>query len=644
MERHQSVDILREVSDKENTLELKNYWYKRYSQVLEGRMFALSQETQLLFDHRRLLPQPATVYGGVILMKHLDKNGLLDEIELQNTIEASVRFLDSLLDVLDLTAEARMFVEQYRRIGIGILDYQAFADHSDQGDNAKLREYISSFVSNSSYRASETLAEEKGSCKGWDKIKYHIRPKPFEYWYNTKTGEIRSSVQISEEWTQETIQNSDFEIVPRRNAALLAFPQTEEWMVWSDRDQSSPKVEVHNETKPEKQPDILQAAKLESTTQVSLTANETNSNINPEIKKSEENDPLLTAPFGVGELVLIDKENSPYHNKVYQIVKVAYSSAKSKYIFSLSGGDSRLESIDWYENELKQVDIKDIVNKLNIDETADFVPDRVSQVYVSLIIVESNNFLTVRVGDDVYLPSVELENGDSIERAVGRSFYKKYGLRLKNVSEIGSAIERVDENSAATDYRLFLGISAELDNPPQSFPDGMFLVPKSEANRLNPSSKILLNKFQTRQKIASELHRNISISPQTSTNDEAASSESKTSNLKLKLKPEYTIKIERNIQINTNSEVVISLRLGDTNKRGVFEALGKNTSPEFNFALQTVVGSINIMLGHGVLFGDIKNSFTSFFEQQNNANNSKLTSVIDAMTGFPNSIEDIVMI
>jgi Ribonucleotide reductase, barrel domain len=223
----------------ENTPELGQYWQKRYEKFLKNNVFILSEKTELLLEQKDQIDSPATPYGYLNLPVFLGKNKVVDEVMLQNCIETAVRFLDSILDVINFTPEARKLINQNRKIGLGILNFEEYFVNREATSKVKEIDYIGEIISSSSYRASEALAEEKGPCESWTNLAFIIRPKPFEYWYNSETGEVKSGLDIAEEYTSTNLLASHFEIIPRRNSHILLYPNDQEWQIWSDRDDNS---------------------------------------------------------------------------------------------------------------------------------------------------------------------------------------------------------------------------------------------------------------------------------------------------------------------------------------------------------------------------------------------------------------------
>jgi hypothetical protein len=256
-------------SSNENTPELANYWQSRYSTLLEKDLFRISTKTLELLNMAEVT-KPATTFGDLVLVQHLGENGELDEAALQTTIETAVRFLDSLLDKLNFNTSAKSIVEQYRKIGLGVADFKEYLGKRSNASELDEVDYLGNLISSAAYRASESLAEEKGACLSWDKIKKHLRPKSFEYWFDIETGEVKNGLEMNEDYDEDTILISKFEIVPRRNVALLLLPPDLEWQIWSDRDDTAPKTEIviinqAEAEKPEIELPTTQPARIEDT-------------------------------------------------------------------------------------------------------------------------------------------------------------------------------------------------------------------------------------------------------------------------------------------------------------------------------------------------------------------------------------------
>ncbi|MEI6728783.1 MAG: hypothetical protein WCK98_04025 [bacterium] len=237
-------EIIKLVAQTESTPELGQYWQKRYQDVLNQNLFKLSDKTEDLAISSQIVDRPATPFGDIILLSHLDKNKNLDEVKIQSTIETSVRLLDGILEVIKFTPEAKQIVGQYRKIGVGILDFEEYMETKDSESEIQQIDYIGNLLSTTCYHVSESIAEEKGTCLNWNKINKHLRPKSFEYWYNEETGESQSGLELTEDFDQDSIAGSKFTIAPRRNSNILLYSPDLEWQIWSDRDDTAAQTPI----------------------------------------------------------------------------------------------------------------------------------------------------------------------------------------------------------------------------------------------------------------------------------------------------------------------------------------------------------------------------------------------------------------
>jgi Ribonucleotide reductase, barrel domain len=236
-------ELAKLVTSTENTPELGDYWANRYQKFLKDKSFIVNDKTIAILTGKIPVTSPATPFGHIDLAKFVSKNKSVDEIQLQSTIETAVRFLDSMLDIIEFSPEAKMVINQYRKIGVGVVNFREYLNMRVTSSEIDEIDYLGNIISSSAYRASEALAEEKGTCDNWDFIKMYIRPKAFEYWYNVNTGDIKNGLDISEEFTPDNIISSGYEIIPRRNSNIMLYPSELEWQIWSDRDETVAKID-----------------------------------------------------------------------------------------------------------------------------------------------------------------------------------------------------------------------------------------------------------------------------------------------------------------------------------------------------------------------------------------------------------------
>jgi hypothetical protein len=232
------TELSKLITKNENTSELGEYWQKRYEKFLKTKYFIIHEKTMEVILAQNPVLSPITPFGHFDLTKFVSKNRSVDEVSLQNTIETAIRFLDSSLDVINFSPEAKEMVTAYRKIGVGVMNFNTYLEMRGSTSEIDEIDYLGNIISSSCYRVSENLAEEKGVCKNWASINKIIRPKVFEYWFDRNSGEVKNGLDINEDFTPQTIALSYYEIIPRRNSNILLYPQDIEWQIWADRDDS----------------------------------------------------------------------------------------------------------------------------------------------------------------------------------------------------------------------------------------------------------------------------------------------------------------------------------------------------------------------------------------------------------------------
>ncbi len=411
--------LLKLAAETENTPELRKFWEKKYAEVLHTRrLFVVSNKTLELLYQDKTQTRPATTYGDILLCEHLDNQKVLNENLLQDTIETATRFLDALLDKIPFSSEAFAVVAQYRKIAIGIADFDDFLKLNKHINELDIVNYIGSFISNKAYRASESLAEEKGPCLAWEKIKKHLRPKSFEFWYNKNTGEIKNGADICEIFDQNTILQSPFELIPRRNSSILLFPQNQPWQIWSDRDQYSPPTSI-------------------DTTQFTSSQDDNH----PIITKIDP--PKLDEPiFQIGELVRVTIDGQ---SKILQVIDIDIQPEKKQTFYRLTDGNKETEEKLWNENELSVVELSDLLATINQQEKSTTEPK--SQIILNALIIDfSKNLIAIdrQFEGVIKLPSISFEENKESEEVL-QTFLNEYFDFYGNItSSLVSATEIKD--------------------------------------------------------------------------------------------------------------------------------------------------------------------------------------------------------
>ena len=370
----------------EATEDLSKYWAERYQEVLEKGLFILSDKTKILLSSNEIVDSPATPYGDLVLVKHLDKNNNLDEILLQSTIETVVRLLDVSLEVIPFSENAYQMVSKYRKIALGISDFNLYLDKKEYTSQIQEVDFLGHFISHHSYRVSEGLAEEKGVGGLWSKITKHLRPKAFEYWINTETLETKTGLELSETLDQELINQSNFTIIPRRNSHILLFPPDLEWQIWSDRDDTAPVTNLEN-----------QKSNILESTEASVK------NLVKEIELPVfENDRLpdlqinnsYSPKFNLKDLVYVKE-----FKNIYPVVDILVDNYKNNTRYRLAG--EKVANRLWQEEGLELASKEQILEKLeNANLNSDF------EIYIGLVSIKNNQeFATV----DNQLPTIKLD-------------------------------------------------------------------------------------------------------------------------------------------------------------------------------------------------------------------------------------------
>jgi hypothetical protein len=477
MNKLQQEDIIQKIANLEITTELASYWKKRYEKIFDSDYFLLSQKTkQLLLDTKSVVDKPVTPFGDIVICRHLDKNLTLDEPLLQSSIEAIVRFLDACLDFINFSQEAKTVVDQYRKIGVGISDFEEYLESKKDSSEIHEIDYLGNLISSNCYRASEALAEEKGSCENWTSINKHLRAKPFEYWLNQETGEIKSGLELSETLNQELIKNSKYEIIPRRNSHILIFPVDLEWQIWNDRDETAPetkiefvkkkqtalpkpldfpKISSQNETNP-----VLEG-KSETKKQIILTDKTLVKNELPQmiLEDSKENKEIPESAFQIGELVHLKTKNSVYQDKIFQVVESFWDEHKETFRYQLSSGEE-IEPKIYNEKELEHADVLKLLDKFNHTEY------KINLFVNAIIINEKQEILVEKIQDKLILPGEQVLESTELKPFLKKLAKENYNIEITDFFET-FIVEEIQTQTAETDLHLgyLLGVKRfELKN------------------------------------------------------------------------------------------------------------------------------------------------------------------------------------
>jgi ribonucleotide reductase alpha subunit len=118
------LSLTKKIASLENTEEDKVKWQSAYLEVFEKGYFAMSRDELEKFISSNIVDTPLTTYGEISLIKHI-KRVNIDLKQLAKTTEIAVRFLDGCLDVINFSQEAKEKIELFRKIGVGVSDFDA---------------------------------------------------------------------------------------------------------------------------------------------------------------------------------------------------------------------------------------------------------------------------------------------------------------------------------------------------------------------------------------------------------------------------------------------------------------------------------------------------------------------------------------
>ncbi len=191
----------------EATPALVDFWNKQF-QGFVGQKFKYDDNSKI---------------GSIDLMRHLtsDKKDI-DHQLLQQTIAVLIRFLDALTTDLD-----------YRSIKLSVENFDQFLKSTDTPAQIGA-DYVGGLIADFSYRASENLAHEKGAFLKFKSLPKHIRAIEYEMWTDV-SGDYKNGQEIATMFDDVSIAVSDWSLVPRRNFAILDFPNDLDlWDKWRD--------------------------------------------------------------------------------------------------------------------------------------------------------------------------------------------------------------------------------------------------------------------------------------------------------------------------------------------------------------------------------------------------------------------------
>lgn len=689
------TQILKLAASSENTTELKMYWEKRYEEMFSRNLFSLSNKTVDIIAQQEILTKPTTPFGDIILLSHLDKNQILEETSLQSTVETAVRFLDGLLDGINFNADAKNIINQYRKIGIGIADFKQYLDKLKTVSDLDEIDHIGNLISSNSYRASESLAEEKGVCQAWDKIKRHLRPKSFEYWYDSETGEIKNGLEMSEIYTLDSVKSTKYEVIPRRNSNILLFPPDLEWQIWTDRDTSAPITEnvepVKTDIATAQIPQTVNNLNF-SQSDTDLDKIETSNKVNPvlfdppnlenishlqepvvyektkgvvedvfkvdhrdqsEIDKAfevEQQNSVVQPEFQIGELVKVVADNIDDSNKIYQVIDTFKNQNDDGFEYKLTGGHSGLESKTWEEKDLTQVQLSDILDKINspiVEKKPDTTKSNLQMV--SAIIIQNDQILVEKNDENYTLPTGIYNTSELPEHSLQNTLYDKFGITGNVVYEIGTAL---NINNGEGSTNIHFGFVVEIQ---QNIGSSLTWMPLSDKYYLDSVSNTLLTKFDQQKTYLHKLDGFMKDTSETDLFDHSKKITTISSQTKPKetitqqknyLTPnfmsQYTLKLEQFIQTNVFGNLAVVLQYDGTGNLKLLNMNGENMTPDLKHTLDSILNLVNFILINNISPIDLANQLD--IEPKDGMHlpiNDLLTVISSSLKQAPSHISEI---
>jgi Ribonucleotide reductase, barrel domain len=383
------ISLIQKISSLEKTEEDKVKWLTAYLEMFEKGYFMINRDNlERLFSIGKI-ESPLTTYGEINLMKHVKRINL-DTRQLRKTCEIAVRFLDCCLDVLNFNEDSKLKIQRFRKIGIGISDFDAYCLHTNLEQN-KVARQVGEIISNASYRASEKLGEEKGFVPELEESKSYNKGKYFSRYIVISTNSVINGYDLKQALLDKTIQPDDYYIVPRRNSHILLFPNQEIWYPYTDRVEGDYVTEIDMD--------------------------------NENIKKIE---PKHTK----GELVQIIKEDNPNNSKVYQVINI--KNRLGKYVYNLKG-EGIQSNQEFEEFDLKGIDLHYLLTKIN-DKT------NIQKNYAIGVIFDHID-ANILVDKNTQLPPIfEIETGVLPELTLINKIQAIYDIKSEILDEIGSSM------------------------------------------------------------------------------------------------------------------------------------------------------------------------------------------------------------
>jgi hypothetical protein len=224
------VLTLKVASSSEPTPELAIFWMQKYKDILLQKSFCLDQSTEEIVTQQKIQKEFRSPRGYIQLNKHI-LEGKLDIEKLEKTCSTAVRYLDDLVEKITYGEKAKKISDNYRAIKICIQGLELYLDEVQplaiKDEVQKIAHCLATFC----YRASESLAEEKGACGSWKKYSKPHSLKSFDFLINTETDETKYASDFKQVFS---LEGSSWEVYQRRNLTILDLPKNSLWKSWDD--------------------------------------------------------------------------------------------------------------------------------------------------------------------------------------------------------------------------------------------------------------------------------------------------------------------------------------------------------------------------------------------------------------------------
>jgi hypothetical protein len=387
------LSLIKLISSLEKKDEDKLKWQSAYLEVFEKGYFSISRDNLEKILNPHPIDSPFTTYGEIILIKHIKRINL-DLRQLKKTVEVAIRFLDGSLSVSNFSEDAKAIVENYRKIGLGVADFDNYCVQTNQ-DQYKAIKIVGELISDCAYRTSEELAIEKGAIPELDIAKAYNKGKLFARYIHNNTGVVIDGFVLKQMLAENKISADEYSLVPRRNSHLLLLPNQEFWFPYTDR--------VEGDS-------------------------------NPNTQEEDESN----SKFSKGELVKITNNQNENFERSFQIVDFRKKQNKNIYILKSENNDKKLEV---GENDIESVDLNTVLSKLNTFDSPKSSTS-VSNLNIKLIglILNNNDTKVLATKSEHKIPEYQALENLSTEISLIESIRINEGVVCEILDEIGTVL------------------------------------------------------------------------------------------------------------------------------------------------------------------------------------------------------------